>query len=604
MREFVFFGQDDKIKFVRTDAENANWQVDELSLTCLFPYDPNRVILRGMRIGFEDDTGVFQPFEIRKVKYYEPDHYQELTCEHIVVSELTDIHTAEAELTNATPESALTTVLSNQPSALTGAARWVKGNVSATATSSGDIGMGSCWQNVRAIEQNWNVYILPRVTFNSSGITGRYLDIVPAEGVWHGVRLSIEKNTDEIGVTVDDTEVKTALYGYGGTAYEYDTSNHPLDKESEKVTLAGYNWTNPPTGCSKNTADAFIVDTNATAMYGRNGQPRYGFYQNSDITDQATLAQKTWETLQTTNKPTVTIDCLVRDLYRMGYHDEPIRLHDTVLVEITTIQDAMTYNDILTLEIVKLAVDLLDPTATRPTIGTYIPNIVYIQRETAQAATGGVSGSVSGRRGGQDNTEKVWSEYRASIEANNYLISLHAEHVDHDDHVLQAAGLNIDSQGVIVYAEDNVNMIGSKFHAQADKISLVVGETSGTNYIKAAEIVLAINDSASSVYISADKIYLDGQTRLLDSALATQIDCNTLGAISVVSASIQAAYFLQGTDTHHAIWHYADVVTGVSSRTGSYTWALSNDGSTITGTMTANMITGLHTDRIYYLGHT
>ena len=542
LRQFVFFDQADHVLFVRTDAEQAEWQVDELSLTCLFPYDPERLITRGMRIGFEDDDGNLQPFEVRKVRNYEPDATQELTCEHIVISELTDIHTKEAELTNASPSSALTTVLNNQPQTMT--AKWLLGNVTATATSSGDIGMGSIWQNIRNIEQNWNVYILPRVTFNSGGITGRYLDIVPAEGVWHGLRLSLDKNADEAGVTIDDTEVKTALFGYGGTAYEINNEHtDPLDKSSTKITLVGYNWPGHPAGAEINSLQGYIVDTAATNNYGRNGQPRFGFYQNSDITDKAVLAQKTWEALQSTNKPRVTVDCMVRDLYRMGYHDEKIRLHDTALVEL------LPMNDVLQLEIIKLSVDLLDPTATRPTIGAYIPNIVYIQRQTAREASGGVSGKLSGRVGSsQTNTEAEWSEFIAGIDANNMLISLHAAQVDHDNNVLKAAGLDIDATtGVIIYAENNENYIGAKFKVQAegisslvtktgvnslgegetlyseitqnaDKISLVVTSTKNpdtgvvTNSVNTASIILAINGNKqgdSSATIQADKIYLD-----------------------------------------------------------------------------------------------
>lgn len=592
--EFIFFDSADKPLFVRTDAESANWQVDEYSLTCQFPYDPSRVITRGMRIGFEDGSGVLQPFEVRKVKTYEPDHYQELTCEHIVISELTDVHTIEAELTNDSPAVAVSNVLASQPSELTGAKRWVIGNDTTTNVSSGDIGMGSAWQNLRMIEQNWNVYIIPRVTFGSTGITGRYIDIVPADGVWHGMRLSLDKNTDEAGVTIDDTEVKTALYGYGGTAYTIAN----LDKTSEKVTLAGFDWVNKPAGCSKNAADAYIVDTAATAMYGRNGVPRFGFYQNSDITDQETLAQKAWETLQTTNKPTVTIDCLVRDLYRMGYHDEPLMLHDTVFVELRPM------NDVFTLEIIKLSVDLLDPTATRPTIGAFVPNIVYIQRQTAEAATGGASGSISGQRGGQDNTEKEWSEFTAGIDANNLLISLHAEQVNRDNEILRQAGMSLDANGVIVYATDNVNNIQSKINVEADRITQIVTNVGADGTVTAASIMVAINGSQSSAHINADKIYLNGQTRLLDSALATQIDCNTLGAISVVSASIQAAYFLQGTSSYHATWQSKTVVTGVSHRLGAAWYATTDSSSSgVTGNNYGNPITGLSTDTIYYLGH-
>lgn len=592
LRQFIFFGQDDKILFVRTDAEQAGWQVDEYSLTCLFPYDPNRRIVQGMRIGFEDDSGILQPFEVRKVKTYEPDNYQELTCEHIAIAELTDYHTDESELDNKTPQYALSAVLDSQPSTVTLSHRWQIGTVTATATSSGDIGLGSIWQNIRNIEKNWNCYIIPRVTFDSAGITGRYLDIYPAGGTWQGLRLSIEKNTDEAGVTVDDTNVKTALYGYGGQRNDTQTYDDP---SRTKITLVGYSWPDKPSGAV--ITGGYIEDTAATAAYGRNGQPRFGFYQNGDITDQHTLAVKTWEALQATNKPEITIDCLIRDLYRMGYHDEPIRLHDTALVELRPT------NDILQLEIVKLFVDLLDPTATRPTIGTYIPNIIYIQRQVAEQANG-ASGSISGRRGDETKTDDEWSEFTSGFDYSNLLIHLHAEQITRSNSILQQAGMSLDAQGVIIYADDNVNNIQSKINVEADKISLVVTSTGGTNKVNTAGITAAINsDNSSSVYIDADKTYITGQTKMLSTALTTTMVCNTLSAITVGASVVSTNDFMLNTVQHTASWKSQTVVTGVSSRTGSYWWAISSDGASITSTVNANMITGLSTTTIHYVGY-
>ena len=528
LRQFIFFGQDDKVLFVRTDAEQAGWQVDEYSLTCLFPYDPGRKIQQGMRIGFEDDSGILQPFEIRKVKTYEPDHYQELTCEHIAIAELTDYHTDESELDNASPEAALNAVLSAQPTNVTGAYRWQTGNVTATGTSSGDVGLGSIWQNIRNIEKNWNCYIIPRVTFNSSGITGRYLDVYPATGAWHGLRLSIEKNTDEVGVTVDDTNVKTALFGYGGQRNDTQTFDDP---KRSKITLDGYTWPDKPAGAV--ITGGYIEDTAATAAYGRNGKPRFGFYQNGDITDQKILAEKTWEALQATNKPEVTIDCMIRDLYRMGYHDEPIHLHDSALVEIRPT------SDVLNLEIVKLFVDLLDPTATRPTIGAYIPNIVYIQRQAAQEANG-VSGSLSGRRGGETKTDDEWSEFTSGFDYSNLLIHLHAEQITRSNEILKQAGMSLDADGVIIYANDNVNNIQSKIDVQAgritqeitdrssadqtltssiqqeaDKISLIVQNVGADGTVTAASIITSVNNGSSDIKLNANHIVITGDTGIL-----------------------------------------------------------------------------------------
>ena len=85
-----------------------------MSLTLLFPYDPGKVIERGMRIGYTDALGVFQAFEIRKAKTYEPDHYQEITAEHIAISELTDEFFAATEWTNITAQAALTAMISSR----------------------------------------------------------------------------------------------------------------------------------------------------------------------------------------------------------------------------------------------------------------------------------------------------------------------------------------------------------------------------------------------------------------------------------------------------------------------------------------------------------
>jgi hypothetical protein len=555
VREFVFFDSADKPLFVRTDAEQATWQVDEYSLTCNFPFVADKRIERGMRVCFDDEDGVHQFFEVRKVKTYTPDGYQELTCEHIVISELTDVHTAEQPLTNVTPAAAVQAALASQTQ--TGVLRWQVGNVSATATSSGDIGLGSVWQNIRAIEQNWNVYILPRVTYNTTGITGRYLDIIPADSAnrWRGMRLSIDKNMDEAGVTVDDTDVKTALYGYGGTAYTYNDPEHgtdPLDKKGTKIDLKGATWSNPPANATINSTIGYIEDTAATTAYGRNGKPRFGFYQNSDITDQGTLILKTWEALQATNKPRVTIDCMLRDLYRMGYDDEPVRLHDLVQVELLPVHDN------LRLEIIKLSVDLLDPTATRPTIGAYIPNIVYIQRQTAYNAAGGVSSTLSGRRGGgrsggQTKAEAEWSEFQAGIEANNMIISLHAEQVDRSNNILKQAGIAIDAGGVIAYAGNNLNDMKAEIKVSADSISQIVTAVGDNGEVTAASIVLAINDSGSEVTIDADHIKIGGTNSSIELGTvlyqnsdgyaeinAYRVECVTAQATNVYANFIQA----------------------------------------------------------------
>ncbi len=534
LMEFLFFGANDARLFARSDAESAVWTVEEMSLRAVFPYDRGKIITRGMRIGFVDDTGVLQPFEIRKVTTYEPDQYQDIVAEHIAIAELSDEHLAKAELTGKAVAAALEQILQGT--------LWARGNSTASNVSDADISMGSVWQGVRAIEQNWNVYITPRVTFSATDITERYLDIAPAAPAWRGLRLSLDKNADEVGVTWDDTGTITAIYGYGA-----NVENGEGD-DTEILTFASAEWPTATTDHpAKPRGQTYLEDPTAKALYGRNGRNRFGYYQNSEITSAQVLLEKSWEALKNSSVPDVSIDCMVRDLYRLGYEDVPIRLHDSAIIEIRPTGEKLQR------EIIRLSVDLLDPTATRVTIGKYIPNIVYMQRQTQKAATGSSGGGRHGLKGnddadGQDNRNY---EFRTSIQASEFQLALHAEQLATDGSILAQAGLTLDAQGVLIYADNNPNMIGAKLKVQADQIALVVTGTGANAKVNSASIVAGINSqdtSASSfVRIQADMINLDGYVTV-DSMYATLADMG-----SVLISTLTVANELIIDNSHHTV---------------------------------------------------
>lgn len=575
---FIFFDASDHTLFSRNDAESASWAQEEMSLQALFPYDSGKVIQRGQRIGFSDDTGTFQAFEIRKVRDYEPDHYQEVTAEHIAIAELTDEFFNQKDFDEVTAGAALADLLTGT--------LWQVGTDTTQNTSTAHIGMGHVWADVRTVEENWNVYITPRVTVNSTGITGRYLDIQPAQGTWRGIRLSLDKNADEMGVTWDDSRVKTALYGFGASVGEGD--------ETAPLTFADEVWTATEDHPAKPSGQTYLEDPAATAAYGRNGRPRFGFYQNGDIEDAALLLQKTWEALQSVSSPDVTVDCMVRDLHRLGYADQPLRLHDTALVEIRPT------GVVLALEIIKLTVDLLDPTATRPTIGTYIPNIVYIAKETNDRATGGGGGS-----GGQTNAEYEISEFETEIALNKYEISLRAYQIDLDnvDEILRQAGISLNAQGVITYADDNVNMWQSKLNVQADRISLVVTGSGANAQVNPASIVAAVNaQTGSYVKISANTINLSGYVTASQlSAEIANINVNISNGVitSYLESDLVNTAELEVAGTYGS-WQSTYVVTGINLRLVSFEDGAGND-QTLRVFRTDNSFTG---KTIYYLGHT
>ena len=500
--QITFLTKTGTVLFVRDDIEQGNWTQEEYSLSATFPYNPKKVIQEGQRLYFKNFVGGTECFEIIKVTNYPVDSYQQIIAEHIVISELNDEHINKTEITNKTPAQALTTVLTGT--------LWSAGTSAVSSSNSVDISRGDVWQAVKQIEQNWNCHIVPRLTFNTAGsITGRYLDIVSSEGVFRGARLSVDINLNEPSVTYDDSEVKTALYGYGGSV---DVSQPSGDDTTEELTFSDVVWTATSSHPAKPQGQTYIEDPAKTALYGRNGRPRFGYYQNANIKDANTLLEKTWESLKASSEPKVTVNGTVSELYRLGYKGQPLNLYDKVIIELRPI------NVTLQLQIVKFDVDLVDPTQSRPEIGAYIPNIIYINRETDKKSSGGGGG---GRGKGsmtnlEDDDVKTWTDF---VKTNNL-------------------------------------------------IGMVAGYKNGNEYIKAGQIVLAINESGesgsyeSSAYVNADHVNISATNTA--HLLAGSIVYDANGKLVLKDSSGAGIYIeRQGGSASFGIWDKGNLTGGV-----------------------------------------
>ena len=557
---FLFFDTAGDIYGERNDAESAKIVHEQMSLQAVFPLDKGKEILRGMRVGVEDGAGVFQVFEIRKVKNSEPGHFQQITGENIAISELTDEFCGKQEWTDITASAALSPLLTG-----TG---WQIGTNTASNISSGDVSVGNVWNATRTIQSNWNVYILPRIEVNASGIVHKYLDIMPAEGTWQGFRLSLDKNANEVGVTWDDSNLKTALYGFGR-----ETDETPL-------TFADVTWTATSDHPAKPSGQTYIEDPTATSNFGRNGRPRFGFYQNAGITDAATLLQKTWETLKTVSVPDVTVSGTITDLYRLGYVDVPIRLHDTALIEIRPT------GVVLQKEIIQYSEDLLDPTQSTITAGTYIPNIIYINREVARRSGGG-------RGGASGSGSQSPAEY--TTENNTVQIRIDSNGID-SLCVGTGAQLNpdgslvVDEHGNPVFIDDGENLysryiqnktaielevtnrqdadtvLDGKITVEAGRITQIVTNVGADGTVTAASICLSVRNAGGSVaYINADNIYLEGQRTYLKTALANTLNCVTLSSSTTAANDVSTNSITLYGVSHIARWRSMTVVTGEDS---------------------------------------
>ena len=530
MTECIFLNAAGTTLFTRSDMETGHWVQEEMSVNATFPYNPEKVIERGQRIAFRDPaTDVLQVFEIRSVSTYEPDAYQQITAEHIAISELQDEHIDHGEITSKTASQALSAVLAGT--------LWSVGTNTASGTQSADIARGSVWQAVCTIKQNWNVYITPRVVISSAGvITGRYLDIAPAGGTWNGLRLSIRKNMYDPVVTYNDEDVLTALYGYGGTV---EVTHSGSDDTEAELTFADQVWTATSEHPAKPSGQTYLEWPEKTALYGRNGRPRFGYYQNANIKDPAVLLQKTWEALKRTCDPKISISGTCADLHRLGYADEPLTLHSMALVEVEETGESF-YK-----EVIRLEVDLVDPDGSRPDIGDYIPNIVYISRETNERASG--RGGGGGR--GQTNAEAEQSDTFAEFEKSN-------------------------------------SMIG-----------MVVGTRNGGYYVKAGEIALAINETGepgsyeSTAYITADHINISGTSTAYTLAGALHVDAQ--GKLIIDNAGgMYVERTEQGVTSQFGVWDQGNL-TGLTIAqlvNGETTAYLNADHINISGTSTVRLM--------------
>jgi phage minor structural protein len=484
--ECIFLNAAGTTLFVRDDMEGGHWVQEQMNLTADFPFNPSKVIQHGQRIAFRDPaTDTLQVFEINVVENYEPDHYQKITAEHICIAELSDEHINSKKLEDKTADQALEAVL-------TGTLWSVGTGIYPGTVSTVDISRGSVWDAVNAIQQNWNIYIVPRVEISSAGIiTNRYLDIKQPTGNWHGLRLSIRKNLLDPSVTYDESEVYTALYGYGGSV---EVAQATGDDKSEELTFADVVWTTTSEHPAKPSGQTYLEWPEKTALYGRNGRPRYGYYQNANITDAETLLEKTWESLKLSCEPVISISGNVSDLYRLGFKDQPVRLHDMAIVEIEETGEQF-YKQIICCD-----VDLIDPTQTQVEIGDYVPNIIYIARNTDDQASGGGGG---GGRGKKSPTNQMNDKVKTFTE----------------------------------FVKDN------------ELIGMVVGIKDGDRYIKAGEISIAINESTgdTEAKINADKIYLNGSTKISD-LLTGDAEITFLRALQLSVTNTGSAKYWNVTD--------------------------------------------------------
>lgn len=243
------------------------------------------------------------------------------------------------------------------------------------------------------------------------------------------------------------------------------------------------------------------------------------------------------------------------------------------------------------------------------------------------------SGGGGGGGGGKKKEEEKWKEYETHFNMTDYLIDLNATRVNKANEILEKAGLEINSKGVLIYSEEPKNGLASRFKVlsdqitasvanakselkasidvQANRIGLVVEGTGSKAKIKRAAIVASINNGKSSVSISADAIDIDG---LVNELTTYDLSVEYIGAhqlfvngesqfsngLTVSGGDLDCEdLYCDGINGHDVSWKSMDVIKTITlSDSKAFMYKSSGQEYTMLG----KLVLGATPDKIYYLG--
>ena len=335
--------------------------------------------------------------------------------------------------------------------------------------------------------------------------------------------LSVNEKNDDNGVTVTDTQIKT----YNNTASQasYGIIEKTADIDLEDVV----------------DADAWAAD-----FLARRATPEVQI-----VIDGWALQAITGETWD---------EARLGEVARVALPDSNEVLEERV---VSVSYPELIFGDGADKPIERVTVQLANHTES---FSETISQLKKDQKKTARAGRGAARGGASA---GELENWAIVTQHHGDVLDDSGVTELYE------------SGIEVDAQeGITIYslAQGFVSQ-HAEVKVQRDRISLVVEGTGANASIKAASIVASINDSGSSVLISADKITLDGQTTvaqmLSGTARISVLDVGSITANSIIippgGTSISIAAGKLNYDSRSVTWQTMTVVEDVSITDASVT---------------------------------
>lgn len=460
-----------------------------------------------------------------------------------------------------------------------GGGRWQLGSVSALGT--GQIAFSVNYDRVLdamlgILEQVEGTYLA--FNFSTTPWTvsvAKKETSVSAEG-----RLS--RNIDSARIIYDDTELCTRVYYERETTTDTPTADMNLEAvptfsvdayysagtyvlyngkiyELPSGHEAGETWANTTSVLKTDipTTEWAYLDADTVSTYGLVERT---VSTSSDYTDSEAL-RVAQEYLRTHKEPKITVQVQAEELSHATGES-----WDTFTIGKLMRLALVDYGVTVERNITELSWDDVygEPESMEVVLGEEEDTAIqYLHDVDASGGTDAARGGGGG--GGSKKQEDKWKEFRTGIDKTDVVLDLWARQYKQTGEVVRQAGMYIDANGAIQYADDNERHIGGRLKVQADKVAMVVGtKADGENYIKAAEIAVSINeDGTGNANIMADHIYigpisgadsdytgktLDGTVTAITSdfttvntLLAKKIEADDINATTVTAALSKAA---------------------------------------------------------------
>ncbi|MDC3414262.1 phage tail spike protein [Terrihalobacillus insolitus] len=315
-------------------------------------------VIGGNQVAFRDLENRFRLFVIREV---EDEDGAELLKRAICLPAIDELNDEPIE--DLRPQNQTATYVVGQVLANT---RWLTGNVANLGNNSANFYYISVLKSLKKIVSIWGGELVDRITIDDTGIAGRYVDIVYRRGADTGKVLRVGKDVVNIRRTVLYYP-KTALYGRGSAV---ESGNG----YSRKITFADVSWStangdpvDKPLG-QEWVGDPDALNTHGVLQSDGTLRHRYGFFEDSNEKDPATLLQKTWDVLQEEKDPKVNYEMSIITFEGVaGYEHELVRLGDTG----AAIDQNIKPEILIETRVMRMKYDIGDPTDGDVTLGNF-----------------------------------------------------------------------------------------------------------------------------------------------------------------------------------------------------------------------------------------